>query len=60
LGCDDDAVERDEDRFDQSAHCGSPSQIADLVITGPASDEVPEQRPAGGYQPGDEARRRER
>jgi hypothetical protein len=34
--------------------------MADLVITGLASDEVPEQRPAGGYQPGDEARRRER
>ena len=34
----DDAVERDEGRFDQLAHCGSLSRVVDLVITGPASD----------------------
>src|SRR5580704_14822477 len=34
----DDAVERDEGRFDQLAHCGALSRVVDLVITGPASD----------------------
>src|SRR5262249_24938874 len=33
----DDAVERDEGRFDQFAPCHSPSRTVDLVITGPAS-----------------------